>query len=123
MECKCLDPMQPGGREGKLHWLKAVQENKDVASSDHEDADVVFYGDSITEGWRGTSYGFPNGRKENNLEVYNSLFSLEHGGKYKGLTLGISGDRVSEYGMLDIYSCLYAPLMFICNYLTLLMKF
>eukprot|EP00554_Chaetoceros_debilis_P001095 CAMPEP_0194087714 /NCGR_PEP_ID=MMETSP0149-20130528/26263_1 /TAXON_ID=122233 /ORGANISM="Chaetoceros debilis, Strain MM31A-1" /LENGTH=379 /DNA_ID=CAMNT_0038771171 /DNA_START=176 /DNA_END=1312 /DNA_ORIENTATION=- len=93
-KCKCLDPMQPGGREGKLHWLKAVQENKDAASSsEHEDADVVFYGDSITEGWKGTSYGFPNGRKDNNLAVYNSLFSLEDGGKYKGLTLGISGDR------------------------------
>ena len=60
-----------------------------------EDLDVVFYGDSITEGWMGTSYGFSNGRKEKNLQVFESFFTLEGGGKYKGLALGISGDRVS----------------------------
>ncbi len=88
--------MEPAGREAHRHWLKTVQENKDaIASSEAEDVDVVFYGDSITEGWKGTSYGFDNGRKENNPEVFKALFSVKDGGKYNGLPLGISGDRVS----------------------------
>ena len=47
----------------------------------------------------GTSYGFLNGRKEFNYQVFQSLFTLEGGGNYKGLALGISGDTV---GMMDL---------------------
>jgi hypothetical protein len=43
----------------------------------------------------GTSFGFPNGRKEKNEEVFKSLFTLDGGGKHNGVTLGISGDLVS----------------------------
>jgi hypothetical protein len=61
--------------------------------------DVVFLGDSITEGWRGTSYGIPVERKQDNLEVFQSLFrggGTERSGdnSLSGLALGISGDRV-----------------------------
>ena len=87
-------------KEGKRHWLKTAHENKDKVLDIREDLDVVFYGDSITEGWMGTSLGFPNGRKDKNEQVFNSLFALEHGGKYKGMALGISGDLVCKQ-----YSC------------------
>jgi len=93
--CMCSDPTVALDRQGRRHWLKASHENKDKALAINNDVDVVFYGDSITEGWMGTSFGFPNGRKEQNEEVFNSLFTLENGGKYKGIALGISGDLVS----------------------------
>ena len=72
-----------------------MNEHVDSIAQVSDDIDVVFYGDSITEGWMGTSYGFLNGRKEDNLPVFKSLFTLEGGGRYKGLMLGISGDTVS----------------------------
>ncbi len=93
--CDCPNPMESTDRQGRRHWLKTVNENKDKANENKEDLDVVFYGDSITEGWMGTSYGFPNGRKDENVEVFNSLFTLKGGGKHNGITLGISGDLVS----------------------------
>lgn len=84
-------------REGRTHWSKTVNEHVDAIAHGGDDIDVVFYGDSITEGWVGTSYGFLNGRKEDNPQVFESLFTLEGGGRYKGLPLGISGDTVSSY--------------------------
>jgi len=91
--CQCEDPMIGKGREGQRHWLKTVHENKDAVSTIKDGADVIFYGDSITEGWKGTSYGFPNGRKEDNYAVFKSLFTSEGGGKFDGIPMGISGDR------------------------------
>lgn len=82
-QCNCPEPMNAAGRLGNGNWLKASHENRDVASSMTEDVDVVFYGDSITEGWKGSS-------------VFESLFTLEGGGKYKGVPLGISGDRTTD---------------------------
>ncbi len=38
------------GRQGQRHWSKASHENKDSISTIKDGADVVFYGDSITEG-------------------------------------------------------------------------
>jgi len=96
----CPNQMEPGGRQGRRNWLKASHENKDAISEMGEDVDVVFYGDSITEGWKGTSISIPNGRKKNNLKVFNSLFTIEGGGKYKGIPMGISGDRVSGHCLM-----------------------
>jgi hypothetical protein len=94
-QCSCPDPLTPSGRFGKRHWLKTTHENKDAIHNLNSDVDVVFYGDSITEGWKGTSFGFPNGRKDKNLAVYEQLFTMKGGAKYIGIPLGISGDRVS----------------------------
>ena len=83
---------------GQRHWLKAAHFNTEAAASAASapgEIDVVFYGDSITEGWRGTSFGFPVGRKQTIPAVFSSLFTLDGGGKYEGLPLGISGDTVS----------------------------
>lgn len=92
--CNNCENLNLGGidRQGQRHWSKTVHENSDSAKSLHQELDVVFYGDSITEGWKGTSYGFDVGRKKSNPEVYESLFTLNRGGKYEGLVLGISGD-------------------------------
>jgi len=90
--CTCGDPIEGSSREGRRHWSKASHENVDNAKDRKKEIDVVFFGDSITEGWKGTSYGFEVGRKKDNPAEYESLFTLDGGGKYEGLVLGISGD-------------------------------
>lgn len=95
-KCSCPDPLTPSGRLGRRHWLKTMHEHKDDIHDLNGDVDVVFYGDSITEGWKGTSYGFPNGRKDKNLEVYEKHFTTKGGAKYIGIPLGISGDRTTD---------------------------
>ena len=94
--CTCGDPIEGSSREGRRHWSKASHENVDNAKDRKKEIDVVFFGDSITEGWKGTSYGFEEGRKKDNPAEYESLFTLDGGGKYEGLVLGISGDTVSN---------------------------
>jgi hypothetical protein len=79
------------------NWDEAFIANKAIAKSvKAQFADVVFYGDYITEGWRGTHFGEPNIKSEGNKAVYDSLFSTENGGQFDGLVLGIAGDRVSS---------------------------
>jgi lysophospholipase L1-like esterase len=77
-------------------WEDVFKLNKQIAKSDiASNVDVVFLGDSITEGWRGTSFGHTsNPRLQGNLEVFESLFSKERGGKFDAVALGISGDKV-----------------------------
>eukprot|EP00978_Attheya_sp_CCMP212_P016161 scaffold42113_cov46-Attheya_sp.AAC.2 len=90
--CSCADPMEPKGRPGTRHWSKATHLNAEDAVARQGDVDVVFLGDSITEGWRGTSYGNPVGRKEGIPAIFKNIFTVEGGGKYEGLALGIAGD-------------------------------
>lgn len=86
-----------------MHWSKKTNENKEAAErAAGTDVDVLFLGDSITEGWLGLSMGFPNGRKSENLKVFQSLFSVEEGGEFEGLALGISGDTVSVNVIISI---------------------
>lgn len=68
-----------------------------VTSETNRKLDVVFYGDSITEGWRGTQFGHPRDRVEGAEKVFESFFSKGSGGDFDGLALGISGDTVSTY--------------------------
>jgi hypothetical protein len=112
-KCSCPDPLAPSGRFGKRHWLKTSHENKDAIHNTNSDVDVVFYGDSITEGWKGTSLGFPNGRKQKNLAVFENLFTMKGGAKYIGLPLGISGDRVSSKNTYIEFLFLYITIFLI----------
>lgn len=99
--CKCQDPLVPMGRRENPKWEHTHHHNTDAAIL--ENIDVVFYGDSITEGWMGTSYGRPNRRDgESSREVFDRLFSTQNGGDFDGLTLGIAGDTVSRFGLLKI---------------------
>lgn len=65
------------------------------AALNADSVDVVFLGDSITEGWGGTSLGKSVKEKEANAEVFKSLFHLDKGAEFQGLPLGIAGDKVS----------------------------
>lgn len=101
--CQCENPMIGKGRQGQKHWLKTSHENSDSVISVKDSADVIFYGDSITEGWKETSYGFYNGRKAGNKAIFDSLFTIGGGGKYEGIPMGISGDRVCHYYLYCYY--------------------
>lgn len=88
--CKCDYPLKAKDRQGRRHWLKATHMNKErIVDMSKNKIDVVFYGDSITEGWLGTSYGFHNGRKEGSLKIFRKYFDNE---KRVGVAMGISGD-------------------------------
>lgn len=93
--CKCLDPIQPVDRLDSQQWSRVHHFNKEAAEAKQGDVDVLFLGDSITEGWSGTSWGRKNARVHNVPQVFQSLFSVENGGEYEGLALGIAGDTVS----------------------------
>lgn len=53
--------------------------------------DVVFLGDSITEAWRGTSYGQPSQRAQGIPLVFHQEF-----GRIRSLCLAISGDQTQH---------------------------
>jgi len=97
--CKCANPLQPSHRHGHKTWTEAHLENLKLAKnilpkkSPFRELDVVFMGDSITEGWRGTSFGVKVDKKQANVEVFESLFDMDKGGEFDGLVLGIAGDK------------------------------
>ena len=84
--------MVPQHRIGHKTWQEGHDGNvRDARTT--TSADVVMLGDSIVEGWRGMSLGQPSPIKKRNIGVYNSLFSVQHGGAVQGLALGLSGDK------------------------------
>lgn len=66
--------------------------NKEASQHRENDVDVLFLGDSLTEGWLGTSYGRKHAVVHNVPQVFKSMFSIQDEGLYEGLALGISGD-------------------------------
>jgi len=93
--CMCANPLHPKRKYRDKGWSKAHQYNKDQAALfSNCNLDVVFLGDSITEGWNGMSFGMPVERTKGIVPIFKSLFRKEHGAKFEGLALGISGDKV-----------------------------
>ena len=90
--------MEPRDRIGHKTWEMAHIGNKRDALNG-EEVDIVCLGDSITEGWRGTSFGKPTPRKKGNIKVFDSLFRESKGGDFEGLALGIAGDRIKHQGV------------------------
>jgi lysophospholipase L1-like esterase len=78
-------------------WEKVYNLNKELLKSDKaKNVDVVFFGDSITEGWRGTHFGKETSKTQGIRPVFDSLFSSVLGGKFDGIALGIAADTVSS---------------------------
>lgn len=73
-------------------WRAAFARNKGLQAPEH--LDVVFLGDSITEGWLGTMMESPNGNLLGNHALWRELGFANH-----AVPLGIAAD--------DIYSLLY----------------
>jgi hypothetical protein len=82
-------------REDLPHWSRVHHLNKEAAKEREDEVDVLFLGDSITEGWLGMSYGRKNAVVHDVPNVFKSLFSIQDEGLYEGMALGISGDTVS----------------------------
>jgi len=94
--CRCANPLRPIPRSEHDGFKSGHRVNTQMALTSPASGnwDVVFYGDSITEGWKGTSYGIPKEQKLDNYKVFESLFGGEESqSKLSGLALGISGDR------------------------------
>ena len=98
MGCPCQDPLIPKHRkEEHKSWEEVHLANKAAAADARDqDLDVVFLGDSITEGWNGKVYGQYSPRLDGVNDVFKSLFSTEMGGEVDGIALGIAGDTVSH---------------------------
>jgi len=92
--CACASPLTPKSRHGHKTWTQAHLQNiKDAARRRDYPMDVVFLGDSITEGWKGTSFGQPVEHKKSNVQAFESMFDSKKGGSLNGLVLGIAGDK------------------------------
>lgn len=100
--CTCWNPLiaRPRVDRNRQHKVseqfdRSFKHNLYLVDQVRNVKDVVFYGDSIIEGWMGTVY-----REVKNKEkaaVYREFFEKnnEQGGKFDGLVLGIAGDQVS----------------------------
>lgn len=87
--------MDAQDRIGHKTWQQAHDGNVREALTARE-VDVVLLGDSITEGWRGMSFGQPVPAKKPNIKVFESLFHERKGADFQGLALGIAGDRTNN---------------------------
>ncbi|KAL7530652.1 hypothetical protein ACHAXR_006461 [Thalassiosira sp. AJA248-18] len=58
----------------------------------NEGLDVVFIGDSITEQRQGTTLGRPHDDLVSIKEVFDKTFTVDKGGEFNGIAMGISGD-------------------------------
>jgi len=94
MSCKCASPLTPKPRDGHKTWTQAHLENKEDAANIRSNLlDVAFFGDSIMEGWKGTSFGQAMNSKKGNLDIFESMFDSTKGGDFDGLILAIAGDK------------------------------
>ncbi|KAK9905658.1 hypothetical protein WJX75_004011 [Coccomyxa subellipsoidea] len=78
-------------------WLKVhrryVEEMEAAESATGRGWDVLFYGDSIMEEWRGTFLGSAWGPFSDVKKVWAEFFASK---PYKSLPLGIAGDKVEQ---------------------------
>jgi hypothetical protein len=79
------------------NWETPWKRNVELAAHATKPLDVVLLGDSITEHWLGTEMGVPVAKRRENAKVFHDLFTKDGGGRVEGLSLGISGDRVSQH--------------------------
>lgn len=95
--CTCADPLVPTPQVGiNDNWDATQQSHASRASA--ADVDVVFFGDSITEGWEEVFWGLDFSEKLGPVkEVWAKYFSKADGAKYDGLPLGIAADTVSFF--------------------------
>lgn len=97
-DCTCQDPLIPvPGGVATTPWMTDHLQNQHLTQSEKAiGVDVVFYGDSIIHKWRDRSHSKTSDSatsiSSSNMEVFNSQFSKQGGGKYNGLALGIDGD-------------------------------
>ncbi len=100
-DCKCSNPLSPKARHGHSTWTHAYHENIKRArganvhvENDRTNYDVVFLGDSILEGFKGTKFGKKVKHKQDNVQVFDSFFNANNGAEFDGLVLAIAGDKV-----------------------------
>ncbi|CAK0772375.1 hypothetical protein CVIRNUC_003956 [Coccomyxa viridis] len=95
--CDCnLLAQVPGPLEGKLagQWqsFASVLAGEVQSADAREGWDVVFYGDSITEDFRGTNIGAPTARADGDSAVFRKYFSSH----YSTGILAVAGDQIGN---------------------------
>lgn len=78
-----------GGVSGSAPWLELAAAL--AAEAGNSTSDLILVGDSITEAWRGTSFGAPRAEYASAPEILNRRL-----GEYSPLTLAIAGDTTSN---------------------------
>ena len=122
---KCDDPTKKMSRMESDWWGKVFMRNTKLARNYHGDVDVVFLGDSNTEGRAGTFQGrtgndktdvegeLKKGSLEDSLirskKKFEKYFDKSTGALYQGIALGIAGDtspnllwRIKQNEMADL---------------------
>ncbi len=100
-DCQCANPLTPVPRYLHDTWTYAYHQNLREARKHQKrqqrfrELDVVFLGDSILEGFKGTKFGRKVPHKKENIPVFESLFDVSKGAEYDGIVLAIAGDKVS----------------------------
>ena len=78
-----------GGASGSAPWLELA--GALAAEAGNSTSDLILVGDSITEAWRGTSFGAPRAEYASAPEILNRRL-----GEYSPLPLAIAGDTTSN---------------------------
>lgn len=73
----------------KSAFLVGMQSIHDSVLLSAQAFDVVMYGDTLIEAWRGTILGEPSPRVQGCTEIFHSHF----GQKYSSVPFGIAGDH------------------------------
>ncbi|BDA50220.1 hypothetical protein COCOBI_15-3490 [Coccomyxa sp. Obi] len=110
--CQWVEQLQPENRTdgwpGGIGWLNMhTIEAMEIATADKlQGLDLVIYGDSISENWRGTSMGLPYTRQENGTTVTDTTdfvapdmratFFKTLGSQYKTAVMAIAGDHIGH---------------------------
>jgi len=95
--CRCRDPTQPSitnkGWQGD--WNRTATRNIQVING-HENLDVVFLGDSITEHMIGTEMARLYPRLADNLALFEENFRSSEPGSLRGEAMGLGGDKTEN---------------------------
>lgn len=106
-DCSCSNPLAPTPRFGYNTWTQAYHQNVHQAKNSKKELssrtgtsirnlDVVFFGDSIMEGFKGMKFGKKVGHKNDNKAVFERYFDAGKGAEFDGLIFAIAGDKVSK---------------------------
>ena len=83
-----------------------------------DDIDVIFLGDSITEGWQGHFLSRSDDRVQGALEVFRHYFSKKHKGKYEGLPQVGFSHFVAFVSLISILKYLTINFVYILDHIS-----
>ncbi|EIE19165.1 SGNH hydrolase [Coccomyxa subellipsoidea C-169] len=91
---RIMQPPWPQSRQDVPGWaaLHMSYIDKIAQASAGQGLDVLMYGDTLVEAWRGTFLGEPSLRAQGCADIFHNQFGL----KYRAAALGIAGDTTAN---------------------------